>query len=399
MSRHGMSLRIVGDLLLLLLLLLPAAWLLGAEGRLPRGIAALLALAWLFPISQLAYAEFSAIAFERFASRWLRNPPHPDKALYTTEMIEASAARFSKRVLGVFRVPCETGRDDCLISASVLNQFPLQVGARTNQPKVFPAGTRRIGTAETPFLGPLSFIHLFALEFHRRLDPTLNWSTLSGDSLLPLIEEDEGECPTPADLPELRELDAGLRRVGEWFRNRLDDDPGRARDDVHARSLFYLAHQAERLRHLLAKGQRGKGPSVTEQERFWAVMEAIGVPRPMAVDGHGGRTDDDEPRPDTEAFYTRQIDRFAERFQISSVHPVWIDLASFAPRLILVGMLVAFLHASKALSPGNLLQAHVQGNGIASAIGLALLAVGVIGAFWSYRATRRSGSCGQCQGH
>src|SRR5208337_585407 len=306
-------------------------------------IAAVLALAWLFPISQLAYAEFSAIEFKRFASQWLRNPPHPDKALYTTEMIEASAARFAKRVLGVFRVPCEVSSDDCLVGASVLNQFPLQVGDRTNQPKVFPAETRRIGTAETPFLGPLPFIHLFALEFHHRLDPTLDWSTLSGDSLPPLIAEDERECPAPPDRPELRELDAGLRRVGEWFRNRLDDDPDRARDDVHARSLFYLAHQAERLRHLLAKGQRGKIPSATERERFWAVMGAIGVRRPQAVDGHRGGTDDDEPRPDSEAFYTRQIDRFAERFQINSVHPIWIDLASFAPRLILVGMLVAFL--------------------------------------------------------
>jgi len=80
-SRHRMSLRIVGDLIFLLVLLLPAVWLLGVEGRLPRGIATILALAWLFPISQLAYAEFSAIVFERFARQRLRNPPHADKAL------------------------------------------------------------------------------------------------------------------------------------------------------------------------------------------------------------------------------------------------------------------------------------------------------------------------------
>jgi len=384
-SRRGITWRIAVDLILLLGLLVPAAYVLGAEG-LPRGLATVLALAWLFPVSQLAYAEFTAISFEQFARERLRNGSRADEALYTAELIDASSARFAKRVLGVFRVPREGRSDDLLVGASALNQFPLRVGEWAGQPQTFPPLTRRIGTAETPFLSPLSYIHLFALEFHRRLHPTLDRLTLSGERLPPLIEEDTGACPAPGDRPELHELDAGLRRVGEWFRNRLDDDPDTARDDVHARSLFYFAHQAERLRHLLGRGRRGEPPSAADQSRFWALMRRVGVRHATPDDGQPGGPGVGDAGPDDEAFYTARVNDFARRFHITAVHPIWIDLASFAPRLILVGLLVAFLHGGEALSPADLLLAHLQGSGVVAGAGLGLLAVGLVAAAWSYRA-------------
>ena len=173
----------------------------GGRKPIARGLATVLAIAWLFPVSQLVYAESAAIAFERFARKRLLSRPSADQAIYTTDMVAASAARFTKRVLGVFFVPGKGCINDDLVSASVLNQFPMRVGDPRNQADPLPPGTRRIGTTETPFLAPLSYIHLFALEFHRRIDPTIDTSVLSGDHLLPLIEEDGATSEVPADHP------------------------------------------------------------------------------------------------------------------------------------------------------------------------------------------------------
>jgi len=377
-----MSRRVLRDLVLLILLVAPVFVIMAADG-LSSGLAVVLALAWLFPVSQLIYSETTAIAFEQFARERLRVLPAPDEALYTDDMIKASSDRFAKRVLGVFRVSPSQSARDSVIGALVRNQFPLDVGSPGGDPITFPPGSRWIGTAETPFLGALTYIHLFALEFFRRLNPKFDAPTLSAHRLPPLIEDD-GQGFAGVDPPELQVLDAGLRRVGEWFRNQLDGDPGQVTDTIHALCLFYFAHQAERLRRVLTRSKRDEVPSERDRARFWSVMQRIGVQQPESdPEWESGRR---RLGPREEDFYTRRVHDFAHRHSLRAVNPIWVDLASFVPRLALVFLLVAFLHGSEALSPTDLLLIHLQNGGAAVGVGLILLVVGVGGAALSYSA-------------
>ena len=348
----------VSATILLMILLLPAV--LAAEALDPGPLRVAVVLTWLLPASQLVHAWYWVGRYRAFArAHLIRAADRPaDGDLYTSKMVDLAWMRFAKRVLGASAVGRggEGARADAVryFGSAVPNQFPFERGKAKETIK---AGGEKIGTAETLFLTPLLYLNLLVLEFYRRR-LSLDEATIAGEETPQATASASAfESGNPA---ELLRLDRYLRRVGEWFRGRLDAD--NFSSDIFAQAIFYFSHRVERLRQLLAPVGRGGVPGPSEVE-FERELESLGVTAPEGL---------------AEAALDAQVSDYTESHHIRSVHPYLIDIASFVPRLITVLVITGLVFARNGISPIGILIASFARSPLRW-VGLGGVAIGIVG--------------------